>query len=64
MLSRDGLKDFELEWSPSNRLKNHMNEMNIFYVSRVGPKKVNLIVATCWSRPMWEMVIECLLDTF
>ena len=31
---------------------------------RVGPKKVNLIVATCWSRPMWDMVIECLLDTF
>ena len=31
---------------------------------RVGSKKVNLIVATCWSRPMWEMVIECLLNTF
>ena len=27
-------------------------------------KHINLIVATCWSRPMWEMVIECLLDTF
>ena len=34
------------------------------YYIRVGPKKVNLIVATCWSRPMWEMVIECLLDSF
>ena len=31
---------------------------------RVGPRKVNLIVAICWSRPMWDMVIECLPDTF
>ena len=45
--------------APKNK---KFNIRNVCY--RVGSKKVNLIVATCWSRPMWEMVIECLLNTF
>ena len=32
--------------------------------SRVGPRKVKMIVATCSLTPMWVMVIECLWDTF
>ena len=31
---------------------------------RVGPRKVNLIGATCSPTPMWVMVIECLWNTF
>ena len=31
---------------------------------RVGPRKVNLIGATCSLTPMWVMVIECLWNTF
>ena len=31
---------------------------------RVGPKIVNVIVSICTLRHMWEMVIECLWNTF
>ena len=39
-------------------------EMVVGLYIRVGPRKVNLIGATCSLTPMWVMVIECLWNTF